>query len=486
MRRGVLGVLLVGLVGLGVWWAVGVLRPRQSIQAPASGPPAAGPRLAVVRTEPARLGSLAVRATYVGEVQATGNADVLPRISGVVQEVRVREADLVRPDQVLVVLDPRELRYQVEQARAAVRTQEVAVEQAHAAVQTQRMQVEQARASLQTQRARLAQLLAGPPPEQIRQAEEQVQQARAAVEYSRAQLRRTEELFQQGFVAQQAVDAARTDLTVQEARLRAAEEQLKLLRQGPSPEEVEVARSQVRQTEAALRQAEAQLQQAWVALRHARSVLAQTRASLQQAESLLGERMVRAPVSGVVASRSVDPGDSVTPTTRLVQLVRLSPVEVVFSVPERDLRRIRPGMEVVVRVDAFPGRAFSGRVSRMGPVLSPETRTATVRVEVPNADLALRPGMTARVELVLARRERVVTVPLHAVVEGNRTRVLFVVEGGMARARAVELGISDGERVEVVRGVRAGEPVVVAGQEVLRDGMPVRLVDRPLRERRRP
>ncbi|MDR5709261.1 MAG: efflux RND transporter periplasmic adaptor subunit [Armatimonadota bacterium] len=486
MRRVVLFLLLTGLVGLGAWRVLSALQSRQGAQIPASGPPAAGPRVAVVRTEPARLGSLAVRATYVGEVQATGTAEVLPRISGVVQEVRVREGDLVRPAQVLVVLDPRELHYQVEQARAVARTQEVAVEQARAVVRTQEVAVEQARANLQTQQARLAQLLAGAPPEQIRQAEEQVEQARAAVDYSRGQLRRTEELYRQGFVAQSAVDAARTDLAVQEARLRAAEEQLKLLRRGPSAEEVEVARSQMRQAEAALHQAEAQMQQARLTLRHAQSVLAQARTSLRQAESLLAERIVRAPVSGVVASVAVDPGDSITPATRLVQLVRISPVEVALSVPERDLGRIRPGMEATVRADAFPGRVFSGRVSRMGPVLSSETRTATVRVEVPNSDFALRPGMTARVELVLSRRERVVTVPLHAVVEGNGARVVFVVEGGVARARTVELGISDGEQVEVVRGVRVREPVVVAGQEVLRDGMPVRLVDPPARERRRP
>ncbi len=439
----------------------------------------------MVRTEPARLSSVVVRATYAGEVQATGTADVFARLSGVVEEVRVREGDVVRPGQVLVVLDPRELRYQVEQARAAVRTQEVAVQQAQAAVQTQRLQVEQARANLQAQQARLRQLLSGAPPEQVRQAEEQVRQAQAAVEYSRAQLRRTEELYQQGFVAQQAVDAARTDLAIQEARLRAAEEQLKLLRRGPSAEEVEVVRSQVRQAEAALRQAEAQLAQARVSLQHARSVLAQARTNLRQAEALLAERIVRAPVRGVVASVGVDLGDSVSPATRLVQLVRISPVEVTISVPERDLGQIRPGMEAVVRADAFPDRTFSGRVVRLSPVVSSETRTATVRVEVQNSDFALRPGMTARVELTLARRERAVTVPVYAVVERDGERVVFVVEGGVARARPVVLGISDGRQVEVVRGVRAGEAMVVAGQETLRDGMPVRSAGQPVGERRR-
>ncbi len=110
---------------------------------------------------------------------------------------------------------------------------------------------------------------------------------------------------------------------------------------------------------------------------------------------------------------------------------------------------------------------------RQAPVLSPETRTAEVRVEVPNPEGALRPGMTARVRVVLGRREGVVTVPVEAVVRQGGRAVVFVVEDGVARARPVATGLSDGLRVEV-QGVRAGERVVVAGQESLRDGMPVR------------
>ncbi len=468
MRRALALAVAVGLVALTAWRVTASLQARR---APAAPP---GPRVTLVQVETAARTDVVQEATYTGEVRAAATVDVFARIGGVVERVFVQEGDRVAAGQVLVRLDPRELRYQVEQARANREAQRVQVRQAEAQVRTAQWQVEQARAALRVQQARLAQLLAGAPPEQVRQAEEQVRQAQAGVEFSRAQLRRTEELFRQGFVAQQAVDAARTDVAVQEARLRAAEEQLAFLRRGPSAEEVEVARTQVRQAETALRHAESQAAQARVALQHARRVLAQAEVAVRQAEAVLAESVVRAPAGGVVAHRSVDPGDTVTQQARLLQVVQVDPAVVVLAIPERELQALRPGTAVEVTADALGERRFPGRVARTSPVVSAETRTADVRVEVPNPDGALRPGMTARVRVVLARRQGVVAVPVEAVVRSAAGSVVFVVEDGVARVRPVTLGLSDGVRVEVRSGLRPGERVVVAGQESLRDGTPVR------------
>jgi multidrug efflux pump subunit AcrA (membrane-fusion protein) len=477
-------VLALGLLALTGWRVTSALQARRV----PGGPPA--PRVVLVQVERAPRGDLVREAWYTGEVRAASTVDVYARIGGVATQVLVAEGDPVAPGQVLVVLDPRELRFQLEQARAAREAQRVQVQQAEAQARTLQLQAEQARAALQVQRARLAQLLAGPAPEQVRQAEEQVRQARASLEYSQAQLRRTEELFRQGFVAQQAVDAARTEVAVQEARVRAAEEQLALLRRGPSQEEVEVLKTQVHQAEVALRQAEAQAAQARVALEHARKVLAQAEVNVRQAEAVLAESVVRAPTGGLVAQRAVDPGDTVTPSTRLVQLVRVDPAVVVVAVPEGELLPLRPGTSVEVTADAVPGQRFPGRVARVGPVLAADTRTAEVQVEVPNAQRVLRPGMTARVRVVLGRRQGVVTVPVEAVVRQGGRAAVFVVEEGVARARPVTLGLSDGVRVEVRTGLRAGEAVVVAGQESLRDGVRVRTPQEfrtgPPRQRRGP
>jgi RND family efflux transporter MFP subunit len=398
-----------------------------------------------VQAAAAVRGTITARAVYVGEVTARARVDVVARIDGVVADIPVAEGDAVRRGQVVARLDPKELRFQVEQARATV--------------STQRLQVEQARVTLATQEARLTQLLAGAAPEQIRQAEEQVRQARATLEYSRQQLRRAEDLYAQGFISGQAVEAARLDVVAQETRLRTAEEQLNLLRRGPRPEEVDVARRQVRQAEVALRQAQSQLAQAEVGLR--------------QAQTLLAESTVYAPAAGVVSRRLVDPGATVRAATPLLQVVDVDPALITIPVAERDTAFLTTGMTGTVRVDALPGRSFQGMVSTIGPVLAPATRTAEVRITVPNPARLLRPGMTARVDLVLVTRTDAVVVPVDAVLDRDGAKSLFVVSEGVARARAVQTGISNGERVEIVRGVAPGELVVTAGQLGLRDGAAV-------------
>lgn len=442
MRRVVVIVFFLAAAGLIGWRTAEVIRTRQAQSAPA-GP--ARTRAIAVRAVPVVRGTITLRASYAGEVAARARVDVVSRIGGIVAEIPVQEGDLVQKGQVVARLDPKELRFQVEQARASA--------------STQRVQVEQARVTLATQEARLAQLLAGPPPEQVRQAEEQVRQARANLEYSRQQLRRAEDLYTQGFVSGQAVEAARLDVVLQDTRLRSAEEQLNLLRRGPRPEEVEVARKQVEQAEVALRQTQSQL--------------AQDEVTLRQAQALVAESTVRAPAAGTVGRRFVDPGATVTPSTPLLQLIDIDPILITFPVAERETAFIRSGMAVTVRADAVPDRSFQGTVVTISPVLAAATRTADVKIEVSNPDRVLRPGMTARVTLVLVNRENVITVPVDAVLDQDGARRLFVVEQGVARARQIETGASDGERVEVRRGVQAGELVVVAGQTSLRDGAAV-------------
>lgn len=442
LRRGAVVLLILVAVLVG-WRVVGAMRTRQVPAASPAGPVRA--RATPVQVAPATRGTITVRASYSGEVEPQARVDVLARIGGVIAEVPVREGDLVRRGQLVVRLDPKELRFQMAQARAS----------AH----TARVNVESARASLAIQEARLRQLLAGSAPQQVRQAEETVRQARASLEYSRQQLRRTEELFAQGFVSGQTVEAARLDVQLQEARLRSAEEQLNLLRRGPRPEEVEVARQQVRQAEVGLRQAQSQL--------------AQTEVTLQQAQSLLAESVVRAPMEGVVGRRLVDPGATVTSSTILLQLIDVDPALITIPVPEHETSFVRIAGSATVSADALPGQAFHGHVSSVSPLLAEATRTAEVRIEVANPGRLLRPGMTARVGLVLINRVDVVTVSVDAVIEEEGRKRLFVVQQEVVRQREVITGASDGQRVEIRSGVAARELVVIAGQLNLRDGAPV-------------
>jgi len=431
----------VVLVALLAWRTSAALRGRQA----ASGPNGRGAAAALVQTARAERATLVQRSTHIGEVTAASSVDVTARVSGILAEILVDEGQSVRRGQTLARLDPKDLRFQAAEARAAY--------------ETQRVQVEAARAALQTQQARLAQVLAGPPAEQLRQAEEQVRQARAGLEFSREQLRRSEELFAQGYVSRVQLDAARLDLTVQEARLRAAEEQLALLQREPRPEAVQIARAQVTEADVAHRQAASRLEQARVAL--------------LQAESMLSESAIAAPVDGVVGRRMVERGQAVTTATPLFRLIDVDPAVIAVPVIERDLSRIRVGIAVSVRTEALPEASFLGRIASISPILSTTTRTAEIRVEVANPAGRLRPGMFANVEILLARRENVVTVPIDALLERPAGPAVFVIQDGIAHEQFVQPGISDGARVEIVSGLAGGETVAVAGHRTLRDGAPV-------------
>lgn len=447
----ILGAVL--LVALLAWRTSAALRSRQAPQALTGRGQAA-----LVQTARVQRVSLQLRSTHVAEVSARSSVDVVARIPGVLSEIVVQEGQMVRRGQMLARLDAKDLRFQVDQARVSY--------------ETQRVQVDAARAGLQTQRARLAQVLAGPPAEQVRQAEEQLGQARASLAFSRDQLRRQEELFGQGYVSMQQVEAARLDTAVQEARVRSAEEQLALLRRDPRPEAVQIARAQVAEAEVAYRQAQTRLDAA--------------RVSLQQIQSMLSESIVAAPVDGVVGRRLADRGQAVAPSTPLIRLIEVDPALIVVPIIERDLHRILVGMPVTVRTDARPGELFQGRVTGISPTLATATRTAEVRVEVPNPARRLQPGMFANVEILLARRENVIAVPIDAVLERDGGQSVFVVLEATAQTRPVQLGISDGTMVEIVSGLTEGEVIVIAGHRTLRDGMPVVVPGSGDDQRRRP
>jgi RND family efflux transporter MFP subunit len=126
-----------------------------------------------------------------------------------------------------------------------------------------------------------------------------------------------------------------------------------------------------------------------------------------------------------------------------------------------------------VDVDAFPGEKFEGRVGRLAPVLDPATRTAQMEVEIPNPQYRLKPGMYARVALLVARRDNALVVPRNAVLDVEGRRGVFIANGNRAKFQVVEVGLQDDQRAEIVSGLREGQQVVTTGAASLREGDPI-------------
>jgi multidrug efflux pump subunit AcrA (membrane-fusion protein) len=190
--------------------------------------------------------------------------------------------------------------------------------------------------------------------------------------------------------------------------------------------------------------------------------------------------LVEAPITGRVADIYTNAGEYATTETPLCLLIGGKTIRVVLSVPDPDLRAIRPSMEALLTVPTIEGRTFPGTVTHVTPFIKSETRTGSVEVVFENADSSLLPGMYGSVTIVIDRKDNVLVVPLEAVVreEGAEKKpYVFVVEGGRASKRYVALGILEEKSAEVTEGLTEGERVVTVGTENLSDNTPVVVVE---------
>jgi RND family efflux transporter MFP subunit len=186
---------------------------------------------------------------------------------------------------------------------------------------------------------------------------------------------------------------------------------------------------------------------------------------------------ITAPIGGVVTHRRIERGQLVNSQTAAFTVADVSRLEADVGVPEREAPRVRPGQQARVRVEGA-GVNVNGRVARVRPVVDPGSGTVQVTVEVdPRQAGGLRAGQFVNIDIVTETLDERLALPRTAVlVDGAAPRV-FVVQDGRAVEREVALGTSQGDRVEIQRGVTAGDTVVVVGQDNLRPGVPVRLME---------
>jgi HlyD family secretion protein len=217
-------------------------------------------------------------------------------------------------------------------------------------------------------------------------------------------------------------------------------------------------------TEARYQAAQAQVDLAQAQLQAAKS-------RLDELKINLANTVIASPVNGFVAARTLDPGAWVTPNSSFLSLVDISTVRLVANVVERDLRRIHVGLEADVEVDAYPGEKFVGRVAHMAPILDPATRTAQIEIEIANTGFRLKPGMYAKVNFTVDKREKTLVVPANAVVDFGGKRGVFVPgDGDLAKFQPIEAGVTTAELVEVASGLHEGEKIITTGAGALREG----------------
>lgn len=199
-------------------------------------------------------------------------------------------------------------------------------------------------------------------------------------------------------------------------------------------------------------------------------------AKLALAQARLSKLEIKAPFSGIVGMRTVSIGDYVKDGADLVNLEDISSVKVDFRIPEKYAGRVGRGQELEVIIDALPDKPFRAKVDAIDPQVDSAGRSALLRGRIANPEYKLKPGMFARVRLILAERKDALIVPEEAIVpQGDKSSVWKIVDGKAVRTE-VKTGMRRDAKVEIVEGLKLGDLVVTAGQMRLsRDGAPVRI-----------
>jgi len=212
----------------------------------------------------------------------------------------------------------------------------------------------------------------------------------------------------------------------------------------------------------------------------ARANAAAAEAQLEMAGARRAKAILRAPIDGVVAARSVNVGDYVENMGNppaIFRIVDNRVLELTANVPSARMAELKAGQAFVFTSDAFPGKELTGHVSFINPAADEASRTVKVKAEVANADGALKAGLFVKGRIVTGKRTGVLVVPRTSLVAWDttaRTAGVFVVDAGVTKRVAVETGAAAGDGVEIVKGLSAGQEVVTRGGFSLRDGDRVR------------
>jgi membrane fusion protein, multidrug efflux system len=275
--------------------------------------------------------------------------------------------------------------------------------------------------------------------------------------------------FESGAEVETGALLVRLDTSTEEAQLNAIEAQVELAR-------VNLERITTLRKENMISQAE---------LDAAMATLRQNQANGEAIRATIEKKMLRAPFTGRLGIRQVNLGEFLDAGKAVVSLQSLAPIYANFSLPQQELSRLKAGMDVRLKTDAFPDRDFSGKLSAINPALNESTRAIGLQATFENAELLLRPGMFARIEVLLPEQKEVLVIPATAVLSAPYGDSVYIIESRpktnapagetelAVRQQFIRTGPARGDFVAVETGLKPGERVVSAGAFKLRNGMVV-------------
>jgi RND family efflux transporter MFP subunit len=427
------------------------------------------------------------RMNLVETVSATGSVTAQTRamvkigsqITGRIKHLYADVGDQMRAGQVIAELDMPDLDAQVRQAEATLALNRTRLAEQVAGVNLQDTQtatdIKKAEAGVALAQANLHQVQESAGLQRAT-AGASVRQAQANAKNSTAALSRAQQLFEKGYIAAADVDNARAQAEVNAAQLASAQENVKLVL-AKLDADLASAREQLKQAQAILAAARAAVAQRAIKrsqVKEAEEAVHQSAASLALAQAQRDKAFIRTPISGTVLQLAQQEGETIAaglsaPTVIIV--ANLDRLQVDAFVDETDIGHVRLGQPARVTVDAYPNHPFFGRVEKIasGATMQQNVVTYDVTISLANPSHLLKPDMTASVAIEVGRKDDALSVPVDAIKPSTRGPTVTVMTGSRKgepsfAVKQVTTGISDGDNTEVLRGLKEGDVVVVAGK----------------------
>lgn len=405
--------------------------------------------------------------SLTADIAPVRQVQIMSKVSGTLEEIFVELGDKVEKNQVIAKIDSKDITLQVKQAEAVLisgranyrkanslvkieaETNFKRAETAFNAAQAQLDMIEataetefftglqQAQAALKIAQANLTKAEEGARPEEIQRAEAAYQQALANFHNAEKDLQRAEDDYNRGAMPEQILDKTKLGFEVAQAQLASAKANLELIRKGARKEDIQMAEAQVQQAKAALenleklREAkswEVKTQGTQTQWENARSALElaktswedklwegdvqlaeaqvqQAEAALELVKSRLEDCTIKSPISGIISGRFADEGSLVGPGQPLVSIVDISSVKIILHIGEENLNKVLLTKKIVVTIENYLDQAFTPQEINISPTMDPLSRKIKVEVKIPNPDLRIKPGMFARIKLILEEEE---------------------------------------------------------------------------------
>ena len=508
----------------------------------------AKPVVAVGRIVSAETGDVALIVSESGTLEPVIKVDVKSRVAGRLSRFYVKPGDVIAAGQLIATVDPKEvarevagIAAQVRSARAGLeQTKEnegliarqvaLAVDRAKIGVQTAESQVADAEVSksdaainlrdailgVETAEKRYAQTAAPTRPQELAQAVASLKRADDQLDDQKRIVERRKTLLTKGFISQQDVDTAETQVRLQESDIQSARQRVALLKEGPRKEDIDTAKLAVDAAKIRVEQANIRVKQADIKVSQAKINLRTSKVELQNQENNLGtvalrkrdiersradvaqienrfaqqsvqltETRIVAPMAGEVTGKYLEEGELVASATAgfaqgaaIVTIANLKQMQVRTNVNEVDVVKVKVGQPVEIRVDGVRNVTFHGVVASKAPASltssqAGATNTAAsassnqvvrfeVKVRVTDGDARLRPGMTASVDILLDRKTKVTKIPTEAIRPDETVMIMTgTKEKPILTPRKVTLGLRSDSATEVISGIKPGEKIEV-------------------------